>query len=244
MPLHNGGKTIRRAVLSVVNQKNVKRNLILVIGNDNSTDDWLQEIGDLISEKIIILNLTGGTSYLVRNEINDYILQSIENVAYIGRLDADDELADEFVISKLEQIVEKNSPDAIIAGNYLRVNDTIIERINGADKSLLDKSMLLDRLYRMSLGIPDAELPSCNTFIKPECMISYPSKESAEDHWFTVALLLKSNTLQIYVAEDFLYSIYSLSGSLTNSNRKKDRYISSRKELYEYVKKKQWIDKK
>jgi hypothetical protein len=40
MPLHNGAKTIRRALLSIVNQRNVRRKLILVIGNDNSKDNW------------------------------------------------------------------------------------------------------------------------------------------------------------------------------------------------------------
>jgi glycosyltransferase involved in cell wall biosynthesis len=238
MPFRNSTKTIRRAVLSVVNQKNVRRRLMLIIGNDNSTGNWRQEIEDLITENIIIINITdGGSSYKVRNTINDYILNNLIKVVHIGRLDADDELADDFVISKLEKIIENQNPDVIIAGNYQRKEDKIVGK-NMPDKNLLDSSCLADRVYKMSLGITEAELPSCNIFVRPECMINYPAKESAEDHWFVVNLLLKSDKLRIYTASDLIYSIYSLSGDLTQSNKKNEKYICSRKELYEYIRSK------
>lgn len=236
MPLHNGAKTIRRAVLSVVNQRNIRRKLVLVIGNDNSKDNWEQEIKDLITENIIVINvIDGGKSYKVRNVINDYILQNLENVAYIGRLDADDELTDVFVISKLEQIIDKNKPDVILAGNYQRKDNQIVGN-NFPTKNLLNNSHLLERLHKMSLGIFEAELPSCNTFVKPECLIKYPEKESAEDHWLVVELLLKLDKLKIYIVEDFLFCIYSLNGFVTQDGRKKECYLQSRIELYEYYK--------
>jgi len=234
MPLHNAAKTIRRAVLSIVNQKNVQRKLILVIGNDNSKDNWKYEIADLVTDNIIIINIAeGGKSYKVRNAINDYILSNLKNVAYVGRLDADDELADDFVISKLEKIIVNQNPDVIIAGNYQRKENNIIGK-NMPNKNILNFDYLMERLYKMSLDIPEAELPSCNTFIKTGCMINYPAKESAEDHWLLVELLLKSDKLKIHIAEDLIYSIYSLSGNLTNTNKEKSKYIKSRKELYEY----------
>jgi glycosyltransferase involved in cell wall biosynthesis len=234
MPLFNGAKTIRKAVLSAINQKNVKQKLILVIGNDNSTDEWKHEIDDLITDNIIIINIVkGGKSYKIRNAINDYILNNLKNVAYIGRLDADDELADDFVISELEKIIENQNPDVIIAGNYQQKESKIIGK-NTADRNLLNFDYLLERLHKMSLDIPEAELPSCNTFVKPECIINYPEKESAEDHWFTVELLLRCDKLKVHIAEDLFYSIYSLSGNLTHTNRNKEMYIQSRKELYEY----------
>jgi glycosyltransferase involved in cell wall biosynthesis len=236
MPLHNGMKTIRRAVLSVVNQKNVQRKLILVIGNDNSTDNWQQEIKDLITDNIVIINVANaGKSFKVRNAINDYILKNIKNVAYIGRLDADDELADDFVICKLEEIIDKQNPDVIFAGNYQRRENKIVG-VNMPTKEFLDHSYLKERLYKMSMGNFDAELPSCNTFLKPERIINYPAKESAEDHWLTVELLLNSNKCKIHIANDFVYSIYSFSGNLTNMNKEKEKYIQSRKDLYEYFK--------
>jgi glycosyltransferase involved in cell wall biosynthesis len=239
MPLHNGAKTIRRAVLSVISQKNVLRKLILVIGNDNSTDDWRQEIKDLITENIIIVNIAeGGKSYKVRNAINDYILQNLEKIAYIGRLDADDELANEFVITKLEQIIEEKNPDVILAGNYQRKDNQIVGT-NLPTEDLLNNHYLLERLHKMSLGIFEAELPSCNIFVKHEYLIKYPEKESAEDHWFVVELLLQVNNLKIYIAENLIYSNYSIQGKMTQCNKERDTYISSRKELYQYVKQKQ-----
>lgn len=238
MPLHNGAATIRRAVLSIINQKNVHRKLILVIGNDNSTDDWQQAIEDLTTDNIIIINIVnGGKSYKVRNAINNYILNNLENVAYIGRLDADDELADDFVISKLEQIIDSQCPDVIVAGNYQR-NRTEITGTNIPDKNLLIDNYLIERLHKMSLDVFEAELPSCNTFVKPNSIVKYPPKESAEDHWFLVELLLKKDRLKIHIAEDIVYSIYSVSGNLTKKNKANEEYIRSRKELYEYLKNK------
>lgn len=238
MPLHNGAATIRRAVLSIINQKNVRRKLMLVIGNDNSTDGWQQAIEDLITDNIIIINIVNGEkSYKVRNAINNYILNNLENVAYIGRLDADDELADESVISKLEQIINSQCPDVIVAGNYQR-NRTEITGTNIPDKNLLIDNYLIERLHKMSLDVFEAELPSCNTFVKPESIIKYPPKESAEDHWFLVELLLKKDRLKIHIAEDIIYSIYSVAGNLTKKNKANEEYIRSRKELYEYLKNK------
>ncbi|MDR2962390.1 MAG: glycosyltransferase [Bacteroidales bacterium] len=238
MPLHNGEATIRRAVLSVVNQKNVQRKLILVIGNDNSTDNWQQEIKNLITDNIVITNVAnGGKSFKVRNAINDYILKNIKNIAYIGRLDADDELVDDFVISKLEEFIDKQNPDVIFAGNYQRRENKIVG-VNMPTKQFWDFSYLEERLYKMSMGDFEAELPSCNTFFKPQYCIKYPAKDSAEDHWQMVKFLLESSRLKIYIAENFLYAIYSISGDLTETNRLKGNYIKSRKELYHYYKSK------
>jgi len=234
MPMHNSVSTIRRAVLSVVNQKNVRRKLVLVIGNDNSVDNWQEQIADLISENIIFFDVAdGGKSYKVRNAINDFILSDLENVAYIGRLDADDELADDFVISKLEQIIDTHTPDVIFAGNYQRKGNEIVAT-NLPTHLLFDNNYLLERLQRMSLGDFSAELPSCNTFVKTECLIYYPPKESAEDHWVTVELLLKTDKLKVFVAEDLVYCIYSLNGNVTKSNKVDNTYIQSRKDLYDY----------
>jgi len=235
MPLKNGAKTLRRAVKSVLEQKDVKRNIILFIVNDNSSDNWRDEIKDFIDDnRIVIKNVNIGLIYKVRNFINDYIKNNIKNVDYIGRLDADDYLASDDVLSRLEQIMDKYNPDAIIAGNKLAIGNKIIERINYAEKKLLDFDYLKDKLEKMTRGNPLGELPSCNTFIKPSVVIKYKNVESAEDHWFTVDLLLNKDRYNIYIAENILYSVYSLNGELTNQNRKNSNYIKSRKKLLNY----------
>lgn len=236
MPLHNAGDTVRRAVLSIVNQRDVQRNLILVIGDDRSEDNWKDEIKDLISDKIVIINIVeGGRGYKARRELYGHILNNFQNVAYIGRLDADDELADDLVISKLEKIMDLESPDVIVAGNYQRKDGAVIAK-NMPDKNLLEPDQMLKRLRRMSLCIHEAELPSCNLLIKPECMIDYPCKESADDHWYMVELLLKSDKLKIHIADKLVYAIYSLSGKITKASKDNHNFFHVRKELYEYAK--------
>ena len=237
MPLKNAASTIKKAVASVFNQKNVKREIILVIANDNSTDNWKDKIEEYLNDdRVIIKNVNFGKSYKVRNFLNDFIRTQISDVDYIGRLDADDYLVDSLTLSRIEDIMDEYSPDVIMAGNKLSVNNKIIDRINVADKRLLDYNFLKNKLELMEKGDPLGELPSCNTFIKPHVKIEYKNVESAEDHWFTVDLLLNKNKYNIYIAEDILYSVYSLSGALTSQNKRQTKYLESRKLLLNYFK--------
>jgi len=235
MPLKNGAKTIKRAISSIFNQQGLKRDLILFIANDNSTDNWKEVIQEYINdERLIIKNVNFGKSYKVRNYLNTYIRENIPNVDYIGRLDADDYISDSKILSKIEKIMDLHNPDIIISGNKLSVNDKIIDRVNKADKVLLNYNFLLSKLKQMSKGIAEGELPSCNTFIKPTVLINYKEIESAEDHWFTVDLLLNKDKYKIHISENIFYSVYSLSGGLTSQNKQKNKYMQSRKELLQY----------
>jgi len=237
MPLKNGSKTIKRAVKSVLNQRNLKRNILLIIANDNSTDDWKIEIQDFINDnRVIIKNVNFGKSYKVRNYLHSYIREKMPNVDYIGRLDADDYIVNDTTLSEIEKIMDKFKPDVIMSGNKLSINNSIIERVNIADKKLLDFNFLKQKLEQMSKGNPNGELPSCNTFIKPSVYVDYKEIESAEDHWFSVDLLLNKNKYKIHIADKILYSVYSLSGSLTSQNKHKSKYLQSRKELLNYFK--------
>ena len=191
MPVKNGASTIERAIKSVLNQKNLKRNLFLVIANDSSTDDWEKEIQNYIhDERIIIENVNFGKSYKVRNYLHSYIRENIPNADYIGRLDADDYIVSDTTFSEIESIMDNHNPDVIMSGNKLAINNEIIDRINIADKKLLDFNYLKQKLGQISKNNPNGELPSCNTFIKPSVLTNYKEIESAEDHWFTVSLSL------------------------------------------------------
>jgi len=233
--LKNGANTIRRALESILFQENVTRDLIVFIANDNSQDNWKEQIVDFLDKSnVIIENVNFGRAYKTRNFINNYIREKIPQAEYIGRLDADDYLVDNFVISKIEQIIDINAPEVILAGNKLSTNNEIIERINIANPKLIENDFLKDKLFKMSNGIAEGELPSCNTFIKTSILIDYPEIESAEDHWFTVKLLLNKYKLNIFISPDLLYSVYSLSGKSTIENRKKETYLASRKALYNF----------
>jgi len=235
MALHNGAATIRRAVLSVINQKDVKRKIRLLIVNDSSTDYWQSEIDDLVCNDIIVEKVDFKSVCVTRNFINQYILEYFPNAVLIGRLDADDELAHNRVLYEVEQIIDEKNPDVILAGNLLSVDNLIINRKNCPTVKITEERELLRRLELMAQGVSDAELPSCNILIKPQALLSYPQKTSAEDHWLTVEYILNKDQYHIYVAENLIYAIYSLSGNLTAENRKKDDYFKSRKELYEYA---------
>lgn len=238
MPLKNGAKTVGKTVKSVLSQKGVKRNLILLIVNDNSSDNWQDEISEYLKDpRIVVINVNFGKPYAVRNFIIDYVRKNIPDAIYIGRLDADDFLADEYVISQIEHIINRNNSDVIIAGNYQMLNGKII-RLNKADKRLLDSEYLKERLFKMAHGILEAELPSCNVFVKPQLNIRYKNIESAEDHWYLVDILLNKEIYNIYIAEELIYTIYSLDGKVTKNNRKKASYIKSRQGLYRYYLKK------
>jgi len=124
----------------------------------------------------------------------------------------------------------------LICGNHQSKEGKILEWKNQPSKMLLDDSFLLNQLQEMANGNPKAELPSCNTFIKPTVKIDYPNQISAEDHWFTVSLLLQKNKLNIHIENDLLYCIYSLDGFQTSNNQKNEVYTQSRIELYRFAK--------
>lgn len=235
MPLRNGSKTLKRAITSILKQVNVKREVIVLIGNDNSTDSSytiLEQYEE--NPSIKVLNLNCGTSYLTRNHLLDYSRKHYPNCVLIGRLDCDDYLADQYVLSKIENKFENTDFDILFAGNKQIKDNIILEQSNNATKKLLNKDYLKSRLCDMSLGDQRAELPSCNTFIKPSVPINYPAQLSAEDHWFTVELLLNENNFNIEIDEELNYCIYSLDGTLTENNISGNHYYNSRKELYQY----------
>ena len=235
MPVKNAENTLHKAISSVINQKDTNREVMLLIGNDNSNDNSLNIINEFLPNiKIKILNLNFGKVYSVRNFLNQYARENISNCVLIGRLDADDVLIDEYVISKIEHIFEKYNFDVLMCGNMQSKNNEVLEWENKPSQKLLDNDFLLHQLKEMSEGNPKAELPSCNTFIKPNIKIDYPNKTSAEDHWFSIFLLLQKDKFNIYIDEEFLYCIYSLDGFQTSDNQKVDVYIQSRVELYHY----------
>ncbi len=235
MALKNSKSTLKDAINSLLIQKNVKRHIILIIADDASTDNWQEEIGNIIHDhRIRIVSVNFGKVFAIRNFILDYIRHEFPNADLIGRLDADDILTDEYCLSKIEEVLDTDTPDVIIAGNKLSYNNQILPRINKSDKRLLDFDYLGSRLYRMSMCDKNAELPSCNVFIVPSLDVYYPEVDSAEDHWLTVNLILQKKNIKIICATNILYITYSLSGDVTKINRESNKYVISRKELYTY----------
>ena len=234
MPLKNGAETIRRAVKSIFSQRKVHREIILLIANDRSTDPWKSEISHYLQDsRVIVINVNFGKTYAVRNFILDYVRNNMPDVSYIGRLDADDFIADEYSLHRIERIMDAYDPDVIIAGNKQMIGGNII-RENLANRRFFDYSYLKKRLMMMANGILEGELPSCNIFVKPTVDIKYKDIDSAEDHWYLVEILLNKDRYKIYIAEDLIYAVYTLDGKVTQDNKKRETYLRSRKLLYKY----------
>ena len=230
--VHNNKNTLRRCLESILTQKDVKRDVWILIADDDSNDDWKKSLGDILkNEKIVIIDVKNHHTAKTRNDINRYIKMLFENVSFIGRLDADDEYASEDVLSKIECKFDDIKPDVLVAGNYLRLDGKIIDRVNIATSKLTNKTHLLSRLKKMSKGIAEAELPSCNVFMTPNSLQDYPEISSAEDHFLLVRLLLSDKKIEF--AEDILLTIYNLSGNKTADNKQTEKYLNARKQLYE-----------
>lgn len=236
MPLKNAEKTIKKSVHSVLNQKNSNREIVLLIGNDNSTDNSKILLEEITTQNtnIVLLNVNFGNAYLNRNYLNEYARKNYPNCALIGRLDADDEIYTENTISQIEKLFDENNFDVLICGNKQVKDGIALEWENKPSKKVLQDEFLLTQLFEMTQGNPKAELPSCNTFLKPTVKVEYPDKASAEDHWFTVLLLLQKEKLNIMIDENLLYCFYSLDGLSTQNNKKTNNYINSRNELYQF----------
>jgi glycosyltransferase involved in cell wall biosynthesis len=238
MPMKDAEKTIEHSIHSILNQKNTKREIVVLIGNDNSSDKS-KEIVKQIAEtrkELVLLDVKFGSASMNRNYLNEYARDNYPHAILIGRLDADDIIFDENTISTIEAKYEYFQFDVLLCGNKQIKEGVIQEFVNKPNQDFLNDDYLEFRLKEMSEGNPFAELPSCNTFIKPKVTIKYPHKSSAEDHWFTVQLLLQKKELNIFIDEDLIYCYYSLDGLVTNTNKKSEEYRKHRKELLEYFK--------
>jgi hypothetical protein len=237
MPLKNAVKSTEDAVFSLLQQKGTKREIILLIGNDGSTDGsqaLLKEIA-FQNPNVVVLNVNFGKVSLNRNFLNDYVRENYPNCILIGRLDADDVIFSESTIRQVEKLFDEHNFDVLMCGNKQVKSGIVLNGENKPSENLLEDQFLLNQVFEMSQGNPKAELPSCNTFIKPTIKIEYPDKASAEDHWFTVFLLLQKEQLNILIDEQLLYCFYSLDGDVTATNKKNKDYTQSREDLYRYL---------
>lgn len=236
MPLKNAEKSVKNAIYSILQQKKTKREIIILIGNDNSTDNSetiLKKIA-MQNQNVVLLNVNFGKAYLNRNYLNEYARNNYPNCVLIGRLDADDVIYSDNTICEIERLYDNQNFDVLICGNKQVKNGDVLEWENKPSIKLLQEDFLLNQLYEMVQGNSKAELPSCNTFIKPSIKLEYPDKASAEDHWFTVLLLMQKEKLKILIDENLLYCFYSLDGFATHNNMKTNNYKISRNELYQF----------
>ena len=232
--VHNGLATIRRCLESILSQRGFQGKLWIVIVDDNSTDKWEAEVKDLLAlPNVLSIKVKNNSVYKTRNDIHDFVRRYFKENFLLGRLDCDDEFSDKDVLSKIERIYMDSQADVVLAGNYLRQDGAVLDRVNRATKHLLEPEYVMARLKKMMQGDSEAELPSCNTFLTSRSLLNYPDERSAEDHFLLTELLLGPHELKIVVAEDILSTVYNLSGNSTAKNKKSEAYLETRKRLYQ-----------
>lgn len=235
MPLHNNAQSVRKAVQSVINQKQTSRKVVLFIGDDASTDKWQDEIVDYADSyhNIIIVNIQGGSPAKARNALAEHIMSHYPHAYILCRLDADDELQSSTTLAEIEHLFDDNEIDAVLCGNY-QIEGGQVVGINRASQDFHSSEYMRGRLLSMAQGDFTAELPSCNLCLRPRAYSPYPDECSGEDHWLVIQTLLSLPKHAFLMASQQLYCRYTLNGKSTQANKDNDSYIDSRKRLYEY----------
>ena len=111
MPVHNGGKYLRSAVTSILQQSH--RDFELIIVDDHSTDNAISEL-QVHDERVKLLSANKGG---VVPAMNHGTAQAKGN--YIARMDADDEALPQRLALQLDYL-EKN-PDVGIVGSEVEI---------------------------------------------------------------------------------------------------------------------------
>jgi glycosyltransferase involved in cell wall biosynthesis len=244
--LHENAGTLRRALTSVANQRGVHGCRLVLIIDDRSRDAWREAVRECLpSGRVVVLVSRAGGAAAARNLALSLLRSSARRLRFIVRLDADDEFFDATTLRRIElafgssrfgpSFCHRLPVDALLASNYQRHGDDLLPRPNLAEGRLLTRAGLLERLEGMAANDPAAELPSCNLVIRPDVGGWYPAVGSGEDHWFLARLLSQPGD-RVRIAGDVMHSVYSLSGSLTVSNRHSGEYLTSRRGLLRWVK--------
>jgi len=201
----------------------------------------LEHLGGYCDSPNLIIAKTPTTSVAQGRNLSRHIVKEcISSANWLCRLDADDELAHECVLSDIHATLSQ-APDAIrwaLAGNTLTQDGKVLNRVNMADESLLGRE-LVKRLERMGNADPTAELPSCNLWIRPGFKAVYPDVGSGEDHWLVAHLLLNHREDGILLA-DSMHAQYNLSGGVTETNKHSGIHLRSRQLLFDSVR--YWLD--
>lgn len=229
--LHNHAPELRQCLDSVVAQIAVPLPMVVLLLDDNSTDDWPAEVeGFLPRLNLAVAQVGCGSAASARNCLLDLADLAFPKARWVARLDADDRFASPDSLAAAVQLALSTNARFVLGGNRLLVKGSYLERTNPAMSELLRSDYVLSRLAGMARGEPEAELPSCNLLLATHSGWRYPTLPSAEDHWLVASLLLCHANEGAILTEPF-YAYYSLAGAVTSSNHEQARYLPARRLL-------------
>lgn len=163
IPNYNGEKFIRDCVNSVINQKYLNTEIIII--DDGSSDKSIEIINDIIKEnKEIDIKL------ICQNNLNAAIARNEGLKQATGRyvlfLDSDD-IIDNDILEYSVNLMKKNNVELLI-GNFVDIdedNNIIKERKFFNEERLIQKNEILDKLYDVS-PVPSNKIYDMNIIKK------------------------------------------------------------------------------
>ena len=238
MLVHNGGSEVSEAINSIRGQETTRSIGILII-DGGACKVWKTHVNSF--KEIAIVNVQDFTVSQSRNIAHQICNMAFLSAKWICRLDSDDTLHSQSSIEDIANRLdfEGSGKNWAIAGNSLSKNGAMINRKNMPEEDICSPEVILPRLRRMAEGDADAELPSCNLWIRAGFRAIYPDIESAEDHWLVCHLMINQPDEGLILHED-LFATYSLTGNNTKKNRSNGSFTISRKRLFSSAK--FWID--
>ncbi|WP_416438852.1 glycosyltransferase [Phnomibacter sp. MR] len=237
MAMHNNAGTVENAIRSVMSQRATRRPVFLLIADDASTDDGCQLVEQLSLEfpNIFLVKHHFGNIAANRNALQRQAKEKFPNAVLYGRLDADDSICEAAILQRIEQLWDSHHFDVLLMANHQYLGDAFTGYSNRPDESLLNPVALLARLKNMADEQWEAELPSCNVFIRPQVAITYAEMPSAEDHRNLVDYLLQSKELNISIQPDWVYCNYRIDKHVNASEKAKEIKRSARVILHQYA---------
>lgn len=226
-------ETLPRALKSALAQTLVVCGKAQVIFLDDASAGAIpDEAQNLLADPSVThLRAECGSPARARNLLLDWA-DKHPHIAWIARLDADDELATRESLASLVDAVNSDICVAAIGSNLLRLDGEICSDVNRADSNeLRNFEKVLEKVRRFAHGIESRELPSCNLLLRENLGLRYPNLPSAEDHWLVASLLFRYASRTAIVADPF-YCIYTLNGQHTRSSRANAEWRRQRVRLW------------
>jgi glycosyltransferase involved in cell wall biosynthesis len=231
--LYNQGAVITRCLDSIFEQDRQDRKLAVVLLDDQSSDNWEEQTGDLLCRpEMVVLKGNCGTPARTRNAILDFVDENFPKAKWIARLDADDCFTCVSSLAAACSKGEETNARYVLGGNRLVRNGEVIRKENPATQDLLNGESVLSILKEMADGTARNELPSCNLLLAARSGWRYPDVRSAEDHWLVADLLLNHGH-DGAILESPYYCDYTLDGAETHRNTAESSHTVARQRLYE-----------
>lgn len=234
IPFKNSAQTLRRSIESALTQELAEGHCAIVILDDQSSDAWMNDVGDLLAHRAMV-HVTGhcGSPAQARNAVLDFIETELPQARWIARLDADDCFSSAGAVEALRSEGENKDALFVVGSNDLVSSGEVQDSPNIANPDvLLNPSRLVEFIHAFCSGQSRHELPSCNLLLRSGSGIRYPLLRSAEDHWL-VAQLLVFKRARAAIVPTPLYCRYTLKGSATSANTRSGAHKKTRAKLVE-----------